>query len=141
MKIILDTNVLVSGLLKTHSDAGVIVRMVAGGLLKIVYKARILAEYREVLCRSKFGFEKAEIEAIISQIEAEGVLIVGQPLPERLAGPDDEPFLEAVLVEEETVLVTGNKKHILVAPTKKVVVLNPREFITYYRAKDDTFSG
>ena len=135
MKIVSDINVLVFGLLKTHSDAGVIVRMVAGGLLKVVYEARILAECREVLCRSKFGFEKAEIDDIISQIEAEGILVVDQPLPERLADPDDEPFLEAVLVEEEAVLVTGNKKHFLVVPTKKVVILNPREFITYYRAK------
>jgi len=69
MKIVLDTNVLVSGLLKTHSDAGVIVRMVVGGLLKVVYDARILAEYREVLCRPKFGFEKAEIEAIVMRAE------------------------------------------------------------------------
>lgn len=133
MKIVLDTNVLVSGLLKSHSDAGTIVRMVAGGLLRVVYDARILTEYREVLGRPKFGFEKAEIEAIITQIETEGILVLGQPLPERLPDPDDEPFLEAALAGKETVLVTGNKKHFPAPVSKKVLVLNPGEFISFYR--------
>lgn len=133
MKIVLDTNVLVSGLLKAHSDAGTIVRLVAGGLLRVVYDARILAEYREVLGRPKFGFEKSEIEAIISQIEMDGILVMGRPLPERLPDPDDEPFLEAALAGEETVLVTGNKKHFPAPVSEKALVLNPCEFISFYR--------
>ncbi|MBE3588462.1 MAG: putative toxin-antitoxin system toxin component, PIN family, partial [Thermoanaerobacteraceae bacterium] len=130
MKIVLDTNVLVSGLLKSHSHAGTIVRMVAGGLLQVVYDARILTEYREVLSRPKFGFEKREIEAIVSQIEAEGILAVGQPLPEKLPDPDDEPFLEVALAIEGTILVTGNKKHFAASAAQKVAVLNPGEFVS-----------
>jgi len=133
MKIVLDTNVLVSGLLKSHSDAGTIVRLVAGGLLQVVYDARILAESREVLNRPKFGFAETDVEAIIAQIKAEGVLIVGQPLPERLPDPDDEPFLEAALAGEETFLVTGNKKHFPATARKKVVILSPGEFVSLYR--------
>jgi predicted nucleic acid-binding protein len=41
MRITLDTNVLVSGLLKGHSAAGTIVRLIAGGLVQVVYDARI----------------------------------------------------------------------------------------------------
>lgn len=133
MKIVLDTNVLVSGLLKSHSDAGTIVRMVAGGLLQVVYDARILTEYREVLNRPKFGLEKAEIEDILTQIEAEGILVMGQPLPEKLPDPDDEPFLEVALAVEETVLVTGNKKHFPATARTKVVILSPGEFVSFYR--------
>ncbi len=136
MKIVLDTNVLVSGLLKSHSDAGTIVRMVAGGLLQVVYDARILTEYREVLNRPKFGFKKAEIEDILTQIEAEGILAVGQPLPEKLPDPDDEPFLEVALAVEGTVLVTGNKKHFPASADQKVVVLSPGEFVSFYRRMD-----
>jgi putative PIN family toxin of toxin-antitoxin system len=133
MKIVLDTNVLVSGLLKSHSHAGTIVRMVAGGLLQVVYDARILTEYREVLNRPKFGFEKVEIGDILTQIEMEGILAAGRPLPEKLPDPDDEPFLEAALVVDGTVLVTGNKKHFPASANQKVVVLNPGEFISFYR--------
>ena len=44
MIIVLDTNVLVSGLLKGNSKPGTIVRMVAAGKLKLAYDSRILNE-------------------------------------------------------------------------------------------------
>lgn len=57
MLAVLDTNVVVSGLLKPYSSAGYIVRLVAEGALQVAYDARILLEYREVLARPKFGFD------------------------------------------------------------------------------------
>lgn len=110
MKITLDTNVLVSGLLKGYSAAGMIIRLVAGGLVQVVYDARILTEYREVLARPKFGFEESLVKAVLVQIEEDGVLVTAAPLPERLPDPDDEPFLE-VARAAGAILVTGNKRH------------------------------
>ncbi|MGQ9531781.1 MAG: putative toxin-antitoxin system toxin component, PIN family [Desulfotomaculales bacterium] len=135
MKIVLDTNVLVSGLLKAHSNAGMIVRLMAAGLLQVVYDGRILAEYREVLSRPKFGLEKAEVEAIISQIEMDGIPAAAEPLAERLPDPDDEPFLEVALAVEGAILVTGNKKHFTVASAKKTLILDPGAFIALWREK------
>jgi putative PIN family toxin of toxin-antitoxin system len=56
MNIVLDTNVLVSGLLSPFGPCGRIVCMVSSGELTISLDARILAEYEEVLCRPKFKF-------------------------------------------------------------------------------------
>ena len=134
MKVVLDTNVLVSGLLKAHSDAGAIVRLVAAGLLTVVYDARIYTEYREVLRRPKFGFENAEIKAILALIEAEGVVVAAVPLPERLPDPDDEPFLEVARAAADVILVTGNKRHFVLPGGAGVPVLNPSEFLALWRA-------
>ncbi|MBC7107003.1 MAG: putative toxin-antitoxin system toxin component, PIN family [Firmicutes bacterium] len=135
MKVVLDTNVLVSGLLKAHSSAGMIVRLMAAGLLQVVYDGRILAEYRQVLTRPRFGFREAEVEALISQIETDGILAVAQPLPERLPDPDDEPFLEVALAVEGAILVTGNKKHFRTACAGKTTLLDPGEFIALWRER------
>ncbi len=54
MKIVLDTNVLVSGLLTPFGPTGEIVRMVSAGELILAIDARILSEYQEVLHRPKF---------------------------------------------------------------------------------------
>jgi len=135
MKIVLDTNVLVSGLLKAHSNAGMIVRLMAAGLLQVVYDGRILAEYREVLSRPKFGLEKAEVEAIISLIETDGIPAAAEPLAERLPDPDDEPFLEVALAVPGAVLVTGNKKHFTTASGRKTRIMDPGEFISLWREK------
>ena len=62
MKIVLDTNVLVSGLLTPFGSSGEIVRMVFSGELLLYIDARILTEYKDVLHRPKFKFNKENIE-------------------------------------------------------------------------------
>jgi len=132
MKIVLDTNVLVSGLLKGYSDSGIIVRLVAAGLIHVVYDARILSEYKEVLARPKFGFEQALIEALLKEIEEDGLIISAAPLPQSLPDPDDEPFLE-LAVAAKTILVTGNKRQFPPQKRGEAKVMNPAEFVKFLR--------
>ena len=66
MKIVLDTNVLVSGLLTPFGPCGEIVRMVSAGKLILYIDARILSEYNEVLQRPKFKFNNDHIDTLIS---------------------------------------------------------------------------
>ena len=49
MQIVLDTNVLVSGLLYPFSVSGEIIRLIARGDLKLCYDSRIISEYKDVL--------------------------------------------------------------------------------------------
>lgn len=68
MNIVLDTNVLVSGLLTPFGSSGEIVRMVSAGVLVLQYDSRILLEYRDVLCRPKFQFNKGQIDLLLDYI-------------------------------------------------------------------------
>jgi len=138
MKIVLDTNVLVSGLLKGHSDSGMIIRLVAGGLIQVVYDARILSEYREVLARPKFGFDQYLIDVLLREIEEDGLLFTAVPLPERLPDPDDEPFLELASVAQ-AILVTGNKRHFPPPMQGKVKVMSPAELVNFWRETGGSF--
>ena len=61
MNIVLDTHVLVAGLLSPFGTCGQILRMVSSGELSFCFDARILAEYEEVLGRPKFKFEKDKV--------------------------------------------------------------------------------
>lgn len=60
MLVVLDTNVLVSGLLKAHSAPREIVRLVAYNYIQLAYDARIINEYREVMFEAalKPGYTK-----------------------------------------------------------------------------------
>ena len=69
-KIVIDTNVMVSGLLTPYGASSEIVLMVAGGILQVCYDARILTEYREVLLRSKFGFKREDVDDLLAEIKA-----------------------------------------------------------------------
>lgn len=129
MILVLDTNVLISGLLKGNGSAGMLVRLVATGHLRLAYDTRILSEYREVLNRPKFGLRKKEADAMLFQIEEEGILITATPLESELPDPDDKPFLELARPVESRILVTGNKKHFPPDICRGVIVMSPSEFI------------
>ena len=135
MKIVLDTNVLVSGLLQPLGPSGQIVRLVASGELVLCHDPRILAEYREVLLREKFRFDPERVDALLEQIRAVGIPVAARPLAIRLPDPDDEPFLEIALAGGTLYLVTGNAKHYPAEARQAAEVLSPRSFIELYRVK------
>lgn len=131
MKVVIDTNVLVSGLLKPHNHPGAIIRLLAGGKLQAVYDARILSEYWEVLHRPLFGFRPTDVEALLDYVKDSGLLITATPLKIHLSDPDDEPFLEAAMAEPGTILITGNKRHFPREACGKVILYNPAEFMEH----------
>lgn len=130
MIIVLDTNVMVSGLLKGSSNPGMIVRLVAAGRLKLVYDYRIMNEYRLVLRRAKFEFKQCDVETLLEQVEAEGVLVNPDPLKLELPDPTDLPFIEVALASHHTPLVTGNLKHFQNAEQMGIKVYAPADLLT-----------
>lgn len=130
----LDTNVLVSGLLSPFGAPGQLVRLVADGSLRLCHDARILSEYREVLARPRFGFNPAHVAALLDQIEAAGEVSATRPLAIRLPDPDDEPFLEAAVASAAECLVTGNGKHFPAAARRLARIVTPAELVRLIRS-------
>ncbi len=135
MIIVLDTNVLISGILKPYGKAATILRLVTDGAIQLAYDLRILSEYRDVLKRSKFNFALENVEGFLEQIEEEGLLVSVRPLRFRLADPDDEPFLEVALSGAVEAIVTGNKRHFPKKEYEGVRILSPAEFLEAVRGK------
>ena len=135
MKVVIDTNVLVSGLLSPSGAPGEIVRMFVSGNIEIVYDARIVDEYEEVLKRPKFGIEHAYVDDIIYFVEQFGYPSAGVPLRHRLPDRDDEMFLEAALASWADFLITGNMAHYPPALRQGVSVVTPGEFVSKYRRR------
>ena len=135
MKIVLDTNVLVSGLLTPFGTSGEIVRMVSAGKLILHYDSRILLEYQEVLYRAKFQFNKQEIDVLIDYIKKNGHVVPTSPLRKSLPDPDDAPFLEVAIGGDAEYLVTGNRVHYPRQFREGIKIVSPSEFINFYRKR------
>jgi putative PIN family toxin of toxin-antitoxin system len=133
MKIVLDTNVLVSGLLTPFGPSGEIVRMVTAGVLVLCIDARILLEYQEVLYRSKFKFNKEHINTLLDFIKQFGQVASTIPLKHRLPDPDDEPFLETAIAGNVECLVTGNIAHFPPSCRQGIKIFSPSDFLEFYR--------
>jgi uncharacterized protein len=64
MKIVLDTNIVVSGLLHSEGNPGQILALALSGAIQICHHEQILAEYREVLARPRFKLNPERVKEI-----------------------------------------------------------------------------
>ncbi|MBI4677262.1 MAG: putative toxin-antitoxin system toxin component, PIN family [Elusimicrobia bacterium] len=135
MKVVLDTNVLVSGFLNPYGPPGSIVGFAASGNLALCYDARILAEYREVLLRPRFELDAQAVDDFLAQVESEGEPVTAAPLPQHLPDRSDEPFLEAALGGRAECLVTGNRDHFPARLCLGMRVLSPAELVDAFRKR------
>jgi putative PIN family toxin of toxin-antitoxin system len=128
MRIVLDTNVLVSGLHNPHGAPGRILDLILGARIQVLYDDRILAEYRDVLARPRLAIEPSLAQAVVGYIRLAGEQIMAIPLgQDSLPDPDDLPFAEVAITSEADMLVTGNMKHFSRLKERGVTVLSPAE--------------
>ena len=125
MNIVIDTNVLVSGLINPNGNPAKILNMILNSNLTVLYDERIINEYRNVLKREKFGFPDDLINPLIEFIRSEGISIISEPISLKFTDEDDKKFYEIALSGIADYLVTGNKNHF---PNKRFIV-NPTEFL------------
>ena len=131
MRVVLDTNVLVSGLLSPGSTCGTVVRMMGARAFSLCCDARILAEYRDVLSRPCFRFDAGMVAWVLDFIEREAFVCCARPLAHTLQDADDAPFLEVALAASADYLVTGNARHFPVRKAAAPCVVTPREFLDF----------
>lgn len=132
MRVVIDTNILVSGLLSPYGASAEIVRMLVAGSLELLYDARIISEYEEVLARKKFSFDKEKVGYLMEFIAHFGVPVSAMPLSRHLPDQNDEPFLEIAITGKAECLITGNVTHYPIKSRRKTRVLTPRQFLNRY---------
>lgn len=120
MRIVLDTNVLVSALLSPAGKPAQILRRFLRGEFVLCYDARIMFEYEQVLSREKFGFAPKKVKAILDYIRLVGLETDAPALQIPFADEYDKKFYE-VAKFSDAVLITGNLKHFPTDPIVKSV--------------------
>lgn len=125
---VIDTNVLVSSMLKGTSIPGIIVDKAINGPIIPLLNEEILKEYEDVLLRNKFGFEEQDVDTLIGELKKRALYLDRMETEEVFSDPDDVVFYEIVMTARsatDAYLITGNKKHY---PIKSFVV-TPREML------------
>ena len=124
---VIDTNVLVSALITKNPEAAtakVVSLLLDNGFVPL-YDVDIIAEYEDVLHRSKFPILPEVANALISYILENGVEASRVNFDESMPDEDDRVFYEVTLSKEDSFLVTGNLKHYPTSPQ----VITPADFI------------
>jgi predicted nucleic acid-binding protein len=126
---VLDTNVAVSGFLKPHAPPARLLSAFFARRLRLVYDARMLAEYGEVLARPEFGISRHDYIGFILMLRTSGELLTPPPVAIDLPDPDDLPFIETALASAEKTVVTKNFAHFQPAARLGLQILLPSEAI------------
>ena len=99
---VIDTNVLVSAMLKWQSVPGKILELSFNGLIIPLVNDEILREYREVLSRPKFKLTKEIVNNLIDGITEKSIFVSEQSLNEYLPDSKDRVFYEVVMEKRKS---------------------------------------
>lgn len=134
MRVVIDTNVLISGLLSLYSYPARVIDLVYVGRFHCVYDDRIMTEYTEVLSRPRFKnvISDKERKNLLAYVVHSGIHVLAGPLEDKTFSapdPDDMPFVEAAVAGQADCVITGNKKHFsfFINNPWTIKVLSPRE--------------
>lgn len=132
--VIIDTNVIVAGLITTDTQSPVarILDAALAGKIPCLISTPLLREYRQVLLRPRISelhrLAEGEIDGILLTI-AENA-IVREPDWANISAPDigDQHLWNLLAVEKKAILVTGDRR-LLENPPEDYSVLSPKQFV------------
>lgn len=135
MRIVLDTNVLVSALINPHGSPGRVLDLVLSRQVTLLLDDRIFAEYRAVLYRPEFMFPGHYVLDLLDFLGRSSERVQAMALPIALPDPDDVKFIEVAASAMADALVTGNLKHFPARQRHGVRVFNPRQWLEFWTGK------
>lgn len=133
---VIDTNVFVSALFSKNINAATVkvLDAIFQGKIVPLYNDEIIAEYEEVLHRSKFHFTPSLVNKYLKSICKMGISSERVHSDEVFPDQDDVVFYEVALSKEDAYLVTGNTKHFPKTP----IVVTLAEMMEILQRKENS---
>lgn len=136
MRAVIDTGVLVSGLLSRHGPPGAVLRALVDGHFTAVYTTEMLVELVDVLSRprfrAKYGIRPDDIVALIQLIRLRGELVIPTRVVVACRDPKDDKFLTAALAGAADWIISGDADLLVLSPFEGIPILRPAEFVVGY---------
>lgn len=129
MRVVVDTNVLVSGII----FGGIPGRILDAWIEKrfeLVASPDIVDEYTRVGERLGQRHAKADVRPVLALIARSAEIVSSVPLPVSVCeDPDDDKFLACALTAEADLIVSGDRALCAVSGYEGILVLTPRQFV------------
>ena len=128
LRLVLDTNVLVSAVLKRQSLQRAVFTFSLSKAVRLCVSESILFEYEAVLSREELGIRRGERLQMLQLIRNRSHVVIPRYRLQVSLDPDDNKFLECAEAARADYLITGNRKH-FPALWKKTRIITSREFL------------
>lgn len=129
MRVLLDTNVLVSAVLFGGLPRRLLQRALRGEF-EVVTSPRLMAEFEEILT-ARFGLPAEIAEAARSEYEQVALLVRPRRVPRVVRDPDDNEVLAAAMSGDAGLIVTGDRDLLVLREHDGRRILTPRQFDQY----------
>ena len=130
MRAVIDTNVLVSGIIRPRGAPGAIVQALRDGRIVPILSRPMLEEVGAVLSRprlqAKYGLDPAAVETVLRFLVTRGELVEPRIQIRRCRDPRDDMFLEAAVSASADRLVTGDKDLLELGSIEEVAIVSAR---------------
>ena len=135
MKIVLDTNVFISGVFFTGPPYHILEAW-RDGNVEIIISEEILDEYIRVGVRLERQFPDIEIRSIFELLTVKAEMVSASILPDQICeDPDDDKFLACAIASGAKHVVSGDKHLLKVTGYRSIEVLTPIKFVDAYLEK------
>lgn len=132
MRVVLDTNFLVSGIFFKGPPMRILEAW-AARKFELIVTLEILSEYRRVGARLGRRFPESEAEALLDFVIRENHIVDPVPVPASACDdPDDLMFLACAIAGRANPVVTGDRALLRESGFRGVEVVTPREFLRRY---------
>src|SRR5665213_2939964 len=109
MNVLIDTNVLLSAVIRDKLPERVVLYVASADNIRWIVTPEILREYTDVLRRPKFGLERETLERWDGLLAMRTVKVASPTsVPDFPRDPKDAPFLAAALAAHADFLITGD---------------------------------
>ena len=135
-KVVLDTNVLVSGVIASGYSASIL-DAARREEIKLVTSVHLLEEFSEVISRRhiarKYPKVAEEAESLLDFLRAFADMSSGIPDEKTISRDRDDDFVLACAVEGNADCIVSGDPHLLDLKTyRDIPILTPKEFVTRY---------
>ncbi len=132
MKVVIDTNVLVSGAFFSGPPYEILLACATGNL-QLVLSLEILEEYRRAGLSFLHTHSDVDFEGLIGILLKNAVVLEKPGLKHPVCrDPDDDKFIACALGGSADVIISGDKDLLAVANMIEVPIVTPRNFLNRY---------
>ena len=138
-KIVIDTNVLVSGLIQQGYPYLIVNNLFIEQKISLCVSYELLAEYYEVLKRKKFSRYPdflSKAESLLAQIETKSITYTPKFKLDIISDKDDNKLLELASESNANFTITGNTNDFTMKKYRRTSIVSPKDYWNSYKPKN-----
>lgn len=129
MRVVSDTNILISGTFWDGNESDLLKLFKIGELTNLI-SPYLIIEFENVLSRKKFGLARTEIDSLLAEILTMSIIVDPNIRVDAItADPDDNRVLECAIAGNAQYVISGDRHLLALGSYKGIIILNASEFL------------